>query len=644
MAKFGICMTALIFFLHPGMKAQVRLPGLVRDSMVLQRDARVMIWGWASRGEKVRVSFNNRSYKTAAASDGKWKVFIDPVAAGGPYTMHIDASNHILIKDILIGDVWLCSGQSNMVHQMFLHRDRYEHDIATADYPEIRQFWVPTITNLQGPQEDLPAGYWKTASQPDVLQFSVVAFFFARKLYNRYHIPIGLINASVGGPPTQAWISENGLREFPDILHTISKNKDSGYVQSMIRNTVPEQPIPMNEDKGLSGSLPWFDIKYSPKGWRPITVPGYWEDQGLRDFDGVVWYRKVINVPKAMAGLPAKIVLGRIVDADVVYLNGKQIGETTYQYPQRRYPLPTSALIAEKNILVVRVTNNLGKGGFVPDKPYYIAAGNDTIELKGDWEYKVGQVFLPAKSEEKPVFSAQENPASLYNAMIAPLTNYGISGFLWYQGESNTRNPAEYGALMQALITDWRKNWGQGNIPFLFVQLPNFSDVRYIPEESQWAEMRDIQLKTLRLPNTGMAVTIDLGEWNDIHPDRKKEIGERLALWAEKLKYGDTVIVASGPIYRSSTTDGNKIRVRFSNTGSGLVSHDGEALSEFAIAGSDRKFVWARAKIDGEDVIVWNDSISNPRYIRYAWADNPDDPNLYNKEGLPASPFEGEAE
>jgi sialate O-acetylesterase len=527
---------------------------------------------------------------------------------------------------------------------MILHRDRYEQDIATADYPQIRQFWIPTSANLSGPEKDLPTGFWKTANQQDVLQFSVVAFFFARKLYNRYHVPIGLINASVGGPPTQAWISEDGLKEFPVMFNTLTLNKNATYVDSMIKNNIPDQPVPVSNDKGLTSIVPWFDIKYSPKGWRRINVPGYWEDQGVSDFDGVIWYRKEINIPSSMIGLPSKIVLGRIVDADIVYLNGKPVGQTTYQYPQRRYWLPAGALVAGKNVLVVRVTNNSGKGGFVPDKPYYIVAGRDSIDIKGDWEYKVGQVFLPLPSNRKTAFSAQNNPSALYNAMVAPLTNYTISGFLWYQGESNTENPKEYGALMHALIGDWRKKWGQGNIPFLFVQLPNFSDVRYIPEESQWAATRQVQLNTMSIPNTGMAVTIDLGEWNDIHPDRKKEIGERLALWAEKLKYADTSVVVSGPLYQSSGIEGNKIRVRFSSTGSGLINRDGEELSDFEIAGSDRKFVWAKAKIVGDDVIVWNDSVSSPLYVRYAWADNPDDPNLYNKNGLPASPFESKIE
>lgn len=637
------CITALICTLLVCMlqqaHAEVKLPRLVRDSMVLQRDTKIRIWGWATPGEKLSIRFNNRKYKTAAGQDGKWTVFLAPMKAGGPYQMNIDASNHIVLKGILIGDVWICSGQSNMVHQMILHRERYEKDIAAANYPAIRHFWIPTMTDLRGPHDDLPTGYWKAANPQDVLQFSAVAYFFALKIYNQYKIPIGLINASVGGTPIQAWTSEEGLKEFPAITNTINRNKDTAYINGINRNGSSNQSGRFSQmDKGLSGSTPWYAVDYTPKGWRPINIPGYWEDQGIRDLDGIVWYRKEIEVPAAMANLPAKIALGRIIDADYLYVNGRQVGNTTYQYPQRRYQLPAGVLQAGKNILVVRVINNTGKGGFVPDKPYYLAAGKDTLDLKGTWQYKVGQAFAPAFGGGGG-FSAQNSPTALYNAMLAPTTNHTIKGFLWYQGEANSGNAKEYSALMPALIKDWRNKWQQGDLPFLFAQLPNYMDVQYLPSESHWAATREAQLKTLAVPNTGMAVTIDLGEWNDIHPDNKKDVGERLALWAQKVAYADSTVVYSGPLYESSKIDGNKIIITFSNTGSGLITKDGEAPGEFAIAGADKKFVWAKATIAGNQVIVWNDAVANPMYVRYAWADNPDNPNLYNKEGLPASPF-----
>jgi len=624
--------------------AQVRLPRLVRDSMILQRDTKIKIWGWASNGEKISIKFNKKNYKTKADANGNWSVFLSPLKAGGPYTMDIEGKNKISLKEILIGDVWFCSGQSNMVHQMNIHDVTYAKDIAEANYPEIRQFWIPTLTSLQGPKDDFPAGNWVPAIGDQVRPFSAVAFFFARDLYEKYHVPIGIINSSVGGTPIEAWTSEEGLKEFSAIQTTIQKNKDTAYVNGLARSAMAANANRSMQvlDKGMMEPVKWYDNAYVPKGWRPINIPGYWEDQGIKDLNGVVWYRKEINIPASMTGKPAKVFLGRIVDADALYINGKQVGLTAYQYPQRRYPVAADVLKAGKNIFVIRVTNTAGKGGFVPDKPYCVFADNDTVDLKGTWQYKVGEVFQPrAGGPGAFPINAQNQPTALYNAMVAPAINYTIKGFLWYQGEANAGRAEEYAKLQPAQIIDWRNKWNQGELPFLYVQLPGFMDYNYLPSESGWATLRESQLKSLSVPNTAMAVAIDAGEWNDIHPDNKKIVGDRLALAAEKMVYGENV-VASGPIYQSYATEGNKIVISFSNVGSGLTTNDGEELSEFAIAGADKKFIWAKAKIEGNKVIVWNDSISDPKYVRYAWADNPVNPNLFNKEGFPASPFRTE--
>jgi sialate O-acetylesterase len=503
---------------------------------------------------------------------------------------------------------------------------------------------------MRGPQDDLPPVYWRSANPQDIGEFSVVAYFFATTIYEKYKIPIGLINSSVGGVPIESWISEDGLKDFSTYAATVQKLKDTGYVNSTNRAAFGGNrnrgPARVN-DKGLTGAKKWFDVSYVPKVWHLINVPGYWEDQGLRDLNGVVWYRKEIDVPASMTQVPAKIFLGRIVDADAMYVNGTQVGNTTYQYPQRRYYLPMGLLKPGKNILVVRVTNTNGKGGFVPDKPYALIAGKDTIDLKGDWLFKVGEVYAPfargggggGGSGGVRAISAQDQPAALYNAMVAPVTNYKVKGFLWYQGEANTGRAKEYSSLTAAMAADWRKQWQVKDAPFLYVQLPNFGDRQYLPSESQWAELRDAQLQSLSVPNAGMAVTIDLGEWNDLHPDNKGDIGYRLALAAEKIAYGEKDIVYSGPIYQSAKIEGNKIIITFNNIGGGLISIDGEELAQFAISGTDKKFVWAKAKIEGNTVVVWNDDIANPAFVRYAWADNPEDANLYNKEGIPASPF-----
>jgi len=612
--------------------------------MVLQRNANIKIWGWASPKEKIKISFQHKKYKTVADANGNWLIMLSPMKAGGPYTMKIDAKNHIVLNDILIGDVWLCAGQSNMQHNLELHKYKYAKEIANADYPQIRQFLVSQTTNLQNPESDLTGGYWKYANPQNLLQFSAVGYFFAKALCDKYHVPIGFINSSVGGTPIEAWTSEEGLKEFPSIEKLIEKNKDTSYVNETNRKAMAinfANRVKPGDDKGLSGKTKWYDPSYIPKEWYRINIPGYWEDQGIKELNGVVWYRKEIDVPSSMTGITDTLFMGRIVDADFVYVNGVLVGNKTYMYPERRYDIPAGLLKPGKNLVVIRVINYAGKGGFVPDKPYYIFAGKDTVDLKGYWQYKVGDVFDPNRKTAAAI-SVQNQPTTLYNAMIAPFTNYTIKGVLWYQGESNSSNADEYAQLLPGLIKDWRRQFNQPDLPFVYVQLPGFMDVNYWPSESDWAVLREAQLKTLSVPNTGMAITIDLGEWNDVHPLDKKDFGGRSALAAEKVAYGENNIVYSGPVYQSSKVEGNKIVLTFSNVGSGLVSNDGEELRRFAIAEANKKFIWADAKIDGDKVIVWSEKVPDPKYVRYAWSDNPRGANLYNKEGLPASPFETE--
>lgn len=644
-ALFLFCI--FFFLVADAVQAQLRLPALVGDSMVIQRDARVRVWGWAERGEKVQVRFRNKSYTTTTGDDGRWRVFLSPTAAGGPYAMQIRSkSESITVNDILVGDVWLCAGQSNMVHYLDLHRERYQADIDAANYPRIRQFVVPATPVLTGPATDLAGGQWKPAHRQNLGRFSVVAFFFARALYEQYHVPIGIINASVGGTPIEAWTSEAGLKTFPDLTATTLSNKDTAYVNHTNRIAAAAQAqVYKNRppDAGLQQDPKWYAPDLSLNGWQLINVPGYWEDQGVRNLDGVVWYRRQITVSEALSGKPAKIALGRIVDADEVYVNGIRIGNKTYQYPQRRYDVPAGLLKTAKNTVAVRVTNYAGKGGFVPDKPYYLAVDNDTIDLKGYWHYRVGSVFDDQNVLTQPI-SLIHQPAALYNGMVAPYTDFPLKGFVWYQGESNTSAPGRYEALLPALIHDWRTQWNQDDLPFLYVQLPNFMETDYSPSESEWAELREAQREALSVPNTAMVTAIDLGEWNDIHPGNKKPIGERLALAARKIAYNERDVVHSGPVYSSATVRGDSVFLSFENVGGGLVSRDGQPLRWFALADADRNFVWANASIAGDQVVLWSEKINHPVYVRYAWADNPGPVNFYNRQGLPASPFEAELE
>lgn len=622
--------------------AAVRLPAIVGNGMVLQRDIPLNVWGWADAGETVTVTFRGRAHGATADAQGRWRVVLEPLQAGGPDRMEIAASNRITLEDVLVGDVWLCSGQSNMTHQFNRWQERYTREIAAADVPEIRQFFVPTKAVLGGPVEDVPGQVWKRATPENVLDFTVIGYFLARRLFERYHVPQGIIMSCVGGTRIEAWTSEEGFREFPATLGVIARNKDAGHVDRINAEARADRDADHSRDEhdaGLDGPVTWFDPAYRPLNWKPINVPGYWEDQGVRSLDGVVWYRREIEVPASLAGREARVKLGRIRDADELYVNGRRVGNTTYEYPQRRYSIPAGVLQPGRNIFVVRVTNGGGKGGFIPDKPYRLEIDGEVIDLKGTWEYKVGQVYPPWHGG-RPGIVAQEQPSALYNGMIAPLVRYGICGILWYQGESNADEPAAYRALLPNLIADWRRQWAEGEIPFLIAQLPNYMDVDYLPAASNWALLREAQLQTAETtPATGLAVTIDLGEWNDIHPARKMEVGERLALQARRVAYGERDLVASGPRFRSQEIKDGRIVLTFDSVGGGLVSSNGEPLAHFAIAGADKHWVWGRASIQGDQVVVWSDAVPEPRFVRYAWADNPDFANLANKEGLPAAPF-----
>ena len=638
MKRFCIVVSLVLLSLA-SVFANVRLPYLVSDGMVLQRDARVNIRGWASPGEKVTVNFNSKTYKTQTTADGDWLIQLPPMKAGGPYNLSISANNQITLHNILIGDVWFCSGQSNMVIDMERVKERYPDEIATANYTQIRNFFVSTVSDVTKLHTDLPPGKWMEANPKNVLEFGAATYFFAKQIYNKYHVPIGIINSSVGGTPIQAWISADGIKQIPQYANRLAQFQDTAFMNKAMRPARPAPKPTRQSDKGLTGNKTWYDVNYVPEGWHQFWLPGYWADQGVRGLNGVVWFRKEIDVPAAMTGKPAKLTMGRIVDADQVYVNGVLSGSTAYQYPPRRYELPANLLKPGKNIIVVRLVNTAGKGGFVPDKPYNLTAGGQTIDLRGDWQYKVGQAYNLRDIPFNGGFSAQNEPTGLYNTMVAPAINYTIKGFIWYQGEANTSKAAEYNQLLPALIADWRTKWNEGTLPFLYVQLPNFMDVQYLPSESQWAELREAQLNTLSVPNTAMAVAIDAGEWNDIHPLNKKAVGDRLAVAAENMVYGDKSVVPSGPIYKSTTVNGNQIIISFTNTGGGLIVKGGGELEQFAIAGADKKFVWAKAVIDGDKVIVSSQDVPNPMYVRYAWADNPEGANLYNKEDLPASPF-----
>jgi sialate O-acetylesterase len=618
----------------------VKLPKLISDGMILQRDAKVKIWGWASPGEKITIHFINSIYNTAANENGEWEVLLPELKAGGPFTMNINASNSISINDILIGDVWVCSGQSNMGFPLGAVANVYPDEINNSDNKFIRQFLVPVNFNFNNPEKDFKSGRWQNADQKNIRGFTAVGYFFAKKLYETYKIPIGLINASLGGSSAEAWISEDAIKTFPKYFEDVLRFKNPDLI-SKINKQDDERVKNWNlnvrqTDLGLKDlQKPWFEPDINTADWETIDVPGYWTETKLGYMNGVVWYRKDINISNTLAGKSAVLHLGRIFDIDSVFINGKFIGATGSQYAPRNYKVPAGLLKEGENIIVVRDISNIRHGGFVPGKKYDLIVDKDTISLEGKWKYKIGTVVEPL---EDRLFTGKI-PTGLFNGMISPMREYSIEGVVWYQGESNTSRAIEHYELFKLLIQDWRNNWQQGNFPFLFVQLPNFVEVNEEKTLYDWAYFRESQLKALAIPNTGMVVTIDIGEYNDIHPLNKKDVGYRLALAAQKVAYGENKTVYSGPVYKSINVKGKEAILTFTNTGSGLAVKNGGELKCFEICGIDNKYYLAKAKIKNNTIIVWCDNVTKPVAVRYAWANNPEGANLYNKEGLPASPF-----
>ncbi|HEX5171300.1 MAG TPA: sialate O-acetylesterase [Cyclobacteriaceae bacterium] len=633
----------LYLILNINVVAQIRLPRLVSDGMILQRDRNVKIWGWSSPNESIMLTLNNEHYRTGADENGNWEIILPAHSAGLSYEMTLTGKNEIKIRDILFGDVWVCSGQSNMELTVERVKEKYGSIIENSENKNIRQFLVPDKYDFKKENSDLESGSWESANPKSVLGFSAVAYFFAREINEQHNVPVGLINSALGGSPVEAWISEDVLIKFPDLYAELQKFKDEKLIEDI---EATNKKINYNwysqmleKDKGISeDGIKYTDPTLHDNQWSNMNIPGQWADGTNGPLNGSFWFRKKINVPASMVGKPARLWMGRIIDQDSVFVNGTFVGTTGYQYPPRRYQFGPDLLKEGENTIAVRVINSGGRGGFVMDKPYYLAVGHDTVDLKGTWKYKLGTTMPPIENQTTIRFK----PAGLYNKMISPLLNYSIKGVIWYQGESNTSRAKEYEKTFPAMIINWRQKWNQGDFPFLFVQLANFMEPTAEAVESDWAELREAQRKTLSIPNTAMAVTIDLGEWNDIHPLNKKDVGKRLALAAEKLAYGNKDVVSSGPTYKSLKVRGNKITITFDNVGKGIMAKGADGLKYFSIAGPDKKFVWADTEIKGNKVIVWSSQIKNPVAVRYAWADNPQSANLYNKDGLPASPFQAE--
>ncbi len=625
--------------------AEVRLPAIIGDGMVIQRGLDAKIWGWADPGEMINVqaSWSDVARSAAANADGQWLVYLEPAEAGGPHTIDIsDSAGSITLENVMSGEVWICSGQSNMQWAV-THADAPLTEIAAADYPDIRVFTVQRVPHIR-PVDDCN-GSWSACTPQTIPNFSAVAYFFGRHLHQELGVPIGLISTNWGGTRVEAWTSDETLAELRDMETELQQlNAMRGDPESLERNRqAAQQRWWANLDKVDQGAVEnWRDADADDSLWYSMRLPALWETTQLGAHDGVVWFRRAIDLPQRWTEGEVTLALGPIDDMDTTYVNGQRVGgyETpgNHQRP-REYVVPASLLRQGSNVITVRVVDTGGAGGFGGTAEQMFlrrsdADGEETISLAERWRYQVGAKMsdLGRFPNQSPFH--QNSPTALFNGMIAPILNYGIRGAIWYQGESNVRNAWHYRERFPAMITDWRQHWGRDDFPFYYVQIAPFG---YGGDQGQAAELREAQLLTLSLPNVGMAVTMDIGNPRNIHPTNKQDVGKRLAFCALAQTYNRSNVPFSGPMCRSHAIEDNAIRLRFDDTDEGLVCR-GDALTHFTIAGADRKFVEAEAVIDGDSIIVTSDAVSDPVAVRFAWG-AADEPNLFNGVGLPASSF-----
>ncbi|MBT8395749.1 MAG: 9-O-acetylesterase [Gemmatimonadetes bacterium] len=621
--------------------AEIRPSALFSDGVVLQRDAEIHVWGTARPGARVEVALGDGEAVFTTDADGHWSVSFPAMEAGGPHELVITGSGYEgRIRDVMIGDVWVASGQSNMEWPVSASADA-EAEIASANDRLIRHFKVPHVW-AESPVDTVVGGPWTYAVPEQVGSFSAVAYYFAHELREHVDVPIGILNTSWGGSRIEPWMTPEALGYDQAQVQAVFDAEREVVEEALaaIRERVGSVPL---EDEGLvDGQAVWAEPDLDESDWTSIAVPSPWETQGFQGIDGVAWYRASFDLTADEAASGALLGLGQIDDSDRTWVNGSEItGPVEAWNVPREYPAEPSQLREGRNVISIRVEDTGGNGGIVgsPDQ-LFVQVGSERRPLADSWAFRLGEVRVPGTPKNRV-------PLVLYNAMIHPLLPFPIKGAIWYQGESNANAESAfvYRDLFPSMIEDWRGRWGVGDFPFLWVQLANYMAPDPQPVESAWAMLRESQSATLSVENTGQAVIIDIGEADDIHPRNKQDVGLRLSLAARHLAFGEDILY-SGPTYSSHSVAGGQITIEFDHTGQGLTGRavdgtlgSGVPLGGFAVAGADGTYRWADARIEGSTVVVSSPDVPSPVAVRYAWGNNPDRANLYNVDGLPASPF-----
>ncbi len=622
----------------PAVYAEVQPNSLFSDNAVLQRGKEIPVFGTARDGERVTVEFAGQKVSTVA-KDGKWMVRLQPMRVETtPQSMTIRGDNTVTLKNILVGDVWVASGQSNMERQLGPRVgqkpiENWEAEVAAADHPLIREYYVPLHLSYT-PTTDA-GGKWRVCSPQTVADFSAVGYFFARDLHETRKVPIGVLFTAWGGTVAEAWTSAEALQAMPDFKADLDL-LDQMTVDAKSAQAKYKRQLARWYAENDTAGKDWSSKGFAAEGWKTMRLPTAWESAGLPDFDGIVWFRKQIELPADWQGEAAMLHLGPIDDNETTWVNGVEVGATEGWNIPRDYKVPADVLQAGRNVIAVRALDTGAPGGFMGEAGdmKLESANGGQVALAGEWEYRETTPVAQASPLPRSLNHNPNIPTVLYNAMLRPLQQFPITGVIWYQGEANAGRARQYRELFPLMIADWRRAWGCGDFPFLFVQIA--------PWYGMGPEIREAQFLTLaKSPNTAMAVTTDVGDAEDIHPARKGPVGERLALAALALAYGEKREY-SGPLFDKAEFKDGKAVVSFTHAGGGLKA-EGGPLKGFTIAGADKQFVPAQAKIEGDTVVVWSDEIPTPQAVRYGWANVPD-VNLTNEAGLPASPFRSDVD
>jgi len=645
LAVLGTLFVALAALGLAAPATNVKPHALFTNAMVLQRGVAAPVWGVADPGGTVTVSVAGKTAAAVADAKGKWMAKLPPLEAGGPHKLTIAGAETLTLDDVLVGDVWICSGQSNMEQGIGMCLDP-KAEIAAAKYPRIRLYMVPH--NIAGEPQTTVNASWKVCSPETIAEggwagFSGAAYYFGRHLHKELDVPIGLIQTCWGGTIAEAWTSAEALKTLPDFKDPVEQFTQQVAELKKGKDSFDERMAAWwrKNDAGSAQGMGWADPKLDSKAWKAMSLPQHWEKApGLGNFDGLIWFRRSVDLPAGWAGKDLVVELGPIDDRDTTFFNGVAVGSNDQWTTPRKYTIQGRLVKAGRNIIAVRVLDTAGGGGIYgqPGQMKLSCKGSAPQSLAGEWSYQVSAPL--AKLSAPPVRAVGGSPnvvTVLYNGMLAPLLPYAIKGAIWYQGESNAGRAMQYRRLMPTLIRDWRNRFGVGDFPFFIVQLANFMAVQTTPVQSGWAELREAQLLTAQNDaKVGLAVITDVGDARDIHPKDKQNVGKRLALSALAIAYGKT-LVSSGPEFREMKVQGGKAVLSFDHVGGGLVARGG-ALKGFAVAGADGKFEWADAVIDGKTIVVSSPKVATPAAARYNWANNPIG-NLFNKEDLPATPF-----